>query len=175
MGTASGVVLLYVGVNLIQVINDSELEKDNEKVSLFQSSGMNDTDSLPVIKKDTLSLKATKSSLYSIIKNNKSSIQIGIIFLTISLLSTILCVLATYNWYISGVSNILKSARSEEYLFRLIQDKLTYRNAGVTPSMWFWGQISLYSGWLTGISLGIGVFTYAYGVWEVIRELLHIK
>ncbi|MEK7257819.1 MAG: hypothetical protein AAB316_23885 [Bacteroidota bacterium] len=176
IGTASGIVLLYVGVNLIQLINDVEKGKpDNSQVKIESiSKDIQPTfDSLPVLNQKPIidsTLEKDNSTIFVTLQKNQEFIKIGIIFLTLSLLSTIVCVITTYNWYVTGLSNILRDVKNEDYLFKLLEDKLNYR--GFMGKMRFWGKISLISGWIAGVSLGIGVFTYGFGIWEIILDLL---
>lgn len=114
--------------------------------------------------------KAKESGNLTIELYEKKFIAIGIGALAICMLSTILCLLATYNWYKTGLSNILGEVRDEDYLDDVLGDKMKYK--GFLGGMKTWGNLSLATGWLTGITLAIGIFTYAYGIWSVIEELI---
>ena len=71
-----------------------------------------------------------------------------------SLILTVFCVITTYGWYVTGLSQILyRTNRKFDYL----GDKFKYRDPKKMGSMGWWGMLSLGTGWGSGILLTVAI------------------
>ena len=95
--------------------------------------------------------------------DSKDQIQLALLLITICLISTMISLITTYNWYVTGLENIMKHS-TEDYSY--LGDSFTYRKE--MGKMEFWGVISLITGWIAGISLFAGGLLYGYSIWDLV-------
>lgn len=95
------------------------------------------------------------------------NIRLSIILFAVCLFFVFLNLLVTYNWFVSGVNQAIKKSGLE---FGDLGEHFKYRNR--MGRMSWWGNISLLSGYLAGISLVAGMIFYLVGAWQILQIML---
>ncbi len=116
-----------------------------------------------VLFKEIFSDGLIKESASSLIYIKYSFVAFGVATIIV-----LLNLLATYSWYITGVSIALRKAEVD--LPETLGDEFSYRNK--LGSMGLWGKISFISGVVIGVSVLIGIILYIKGASEIITIAL---
>ena len=95
LGTASGIVLLYMGLHLIELVPDDP---------------------------------SIRNSVIETITSNRNYIYAGVSSLILAIVSMIICLVTTYNWYKTGLRRVLTSTKSAKELERLLGDDMQYES-----------------------------------------------
>jgi hypothetical protein len=98
------------------------------------------------------------------------NIKRSLVLFGVSLLFVFINLLATYNWFVSGVDRAIKKSNFD---LSALGDEFQYRKRA--GSMGFWGAISWLTGWLAGIVLFVGISIYVIGIWSIFDVLLNLK
>lgn len=93
-------------------------------------------------------------------------IKTAFVCIGISLLLLFVNIIATYNWYVTGVDE-----KRKELGITFRSDSWDYRdNLG---RMKFWGDISFFSGNIAGGALFIGVLIYCIAIWLITSQIFN--